>query len=451
MSRKTIVLISIIFIGLVIGGLFGFYFYLYNTNGGSTATSTSAGGFFSGLFNRKAPEPTAPATTTEEILIRNEVGEVVQQIPRLRKITAELTSGADFIIKDVYATTTPATTTKSQAPKVIGKAEVIRWLERGTGNIYETATSTLTKTRLSNTTAPQIEEAYFTGNGNAVITRKLVGTTDTVETRYGQLKPITATSTEQSLEFGTISTSISYIAISPDKTRMFSINPIGARGSIAKVDGSSKTTAFDSPFTEWLADWPSTNAIILTTKPSGTTDGLAYLLNPQTRAFTKILGNRKGLTVLVSPDTNKILFGEFAQGEYQLNVADRKTGAVRLLYMKTLPEKCVWSKIETSIVYCGIPTSLPFSTYPDTWYQGVVSFSDSLWRIDTNTGETRLIFGAFDSTDEALDMTYLTLSTKEDAILFRNKNDLSLWSYQLILSTTPLAPGAATSTASSTR
>ncbi|MEN9649076.1 MAG: hypothetical protein RL094_43 [Candidatus Parcubacteria bacterium] len=445
MSRKTIALIVIIVISLVIGSLLGFYFYLYNKSGSTTDTAPRSTGFF-GLFNKKQNEPQA-TSTIQTITQTTPNTTVIEKIPRLRKITSEPVAGADYVIKDVIATSTEAaSTTAKKTPKVITKREVIRWMERGTGNIFETATSSLSNARISNTTISQIQEAYFTDKGDTVIYRKLVSNTDTIETRFGKMQLITPTSTIQSLTTSGLPINISYLSLSPDKTKIFAINNDGARGVISRTDGSSKTTVYDSVYKEWLTEWPTSNGIIMTTKPSGTTEGYSYLFNPETRSFVKILGNKLGLTTLASPDTNKILFSELVQGAYQLNTFDRKTNKTVSLFLKTFPEKCVWSKLEKDIVFCAVPENMPYSTYPDTWYQGRIAFADNIWRINASTGETRQILKSFDEADDALDMTYLTLSAKEDSLLFRNKNDLSLWSYQIKLP----EPKAATSTSATT-
>lgn len=449
MSRKTVVLVIFIVLSLLVGGFVGFYFYLYNKTGDTSSIIPRPTGFF-GFFTRD-PQPVQISTTTEQVISNPAIQS--RPVPRLRKITSEPVAGAAFVMKDVFATTTQqtSTSTKSQPPRIIGKQEVIRWMERGSGNIFETSTSSLGTARISNTTVSQVYEAYFTDKGDSVLTRKVLGVTDNIETRFGRLQTITPTSTEQTLSFVGLPLNITEIALSPDKTRLFTINQTDPVGQISRTDGSNRTNVFNFAFHEWLVQWPATSSVILTTKPSGKAQGFSYLFNPQNTNLSKIIGNKNGLTTLSSPDTNKLLYGEAINGSYQIGVLDRKTGRTLLLYFKTFPEKCVWSLLEKDSAYCAIPDTIPYSTYPDAWYQGRVAFSDSIWKINTATGETREILPSFIQTDEALDMTKLTLSTKEDYLLFRNKSDLSLWGYQLIVPTRNATSTATSTTATTTR
>ena len=58
--------------------------------------------------------------------------------------------------------------------------------------------------------------------------------------------------------------------------------------------------------------------------------------------------------------------------------------------LETLPEKCVWSKADASIFYCAVPENIPADNiYPDVWYQGLMSFSDAIWKVNIKTGEEK--------------------------------------------------------------
>lgn len=419
MSRKSIIVIVLVIIALLIGGLLGFYFYLHkNTNsevGGLLRTN------FFGLGNPTTPgtTPSTPgrtATSTPRVYV----------IPRLRHITLTPIAGADFVTKDISTTT--ATSTK-RTPIF---EEFISWIDRGTANIYSTATSTFTITRNSNTIVPIVYEGYFNPSGDSILIRTLARGSDTIQTQMGKIQTVSSTSTEPILKLTSLPLGLSNIAISPDKTSYFAITPGTPRGFISKWNGTSKTTIFDSPFHEWLADWPSSQAVVITTKPSGIAEGFAYIINTQTKSFTKLLGNKHGLTTLLSPDTNKLLYTESVEAGVELHVVNRKTSQDSKIYLKTFTDKCVWSKKENNIAYCAVPETLPYLTYPDAWYQGTVHFNDTLWKINTETGEKQQILTPSRYTDQALDMVNLKLSKNEDYLIFTNQIDLTLWGYQLI-------------------
>lgn len=83
------------------------------------------------------------------------------------------------------------------------------------------------------------------------------------------------------------------------------------------------------------------------------------------------------------------------------------------------------------IIYCAVPQDIAFGDYPDAWYQGLISFTDDFWRINTKTGETRLLARLNELSDESIDVTNPVLSTNEDYLIFNNKKDLSLWGLKL--------------------
>ena len=452
MSKTTLIVSIIVIMSLVIGGLFGFYFYLNHKSGGvlTASNSSSGGGFFN--FGNNTPPTQKPTTETPGASNTATTTPVVKNtiplpIPELRHLTLAPTAGLSFISKDLFSTSTSvtilppsrATSTASSTQAIvkinlnlIGSTEVMRWVDRATGNIYETASSTLETTRISNTTIPKIYEAYFVGpKGKNIIFRNLLNETDVIQSQYGTLQDVTATSTEQSVILSSLPFNMTQIALSPDSSQMFSITPTNIRGTISKPDGSSKVTAFNSPFHEWLASWPTAQNIVLTTKPSGTTDGFAYLLNSKTRSVSKLLGNKKGLTTLMSPDGTQMLFSESAGGSVDLQLLETKTGKTTDLFIRTLPEKCIWSLKEKQTIFCAVPEDLAYATYPDVWYQGLISLSDNLWKINIATGESRQILQPLSLVDTSIDMINPTLSKKEDYIMFQNKSDLSLWSYKL--------------------
>src|SRR3989338_4086116 len=78
-------------------------------------------------------------------------------IPSVRQVSAVPVSGATVFLRGAY--------------------QVIRYVERTTGNVFETMVDSLATTRISNMTVPRIQEAAFYANGNGIILRYLDGET----------------------------------------------------------------------------------------------------------------------------------------------------------------------------------------------------------------------------------------------------------------------------------
>lgn len=441
MSRKTTFLIILIAISLLIGGLTGFYFYTKNKNVeptilGKTTSGRSFGGYTPGNSGNSSNQ------NTDSLTVPNTPEKTEKEVVLLRKISAEPIAGADFVSILIYASSTlniePEDTSKTNGrviqpikPKIIGYSEMIRFIERATGHIYETATTTEKNNRISNTTIPKIYEAHFIENGKSILLRDLVGPTDVIRTRYGISSLATTTDAEETLQTTDLPTNILQLALSPSKDKVFSILKEGVTGFVSKTDGGGKQTLLNIPFNEWLVSWPENKTILLTTKPSGFYPGYAYSINPDTKIFSRVLGGISGLTTLMSPDTNRLIYSQSISGSFNLYLLDRKTKETTILSIKTLPEKCVWSNTESAVLYCAVPEQVSFNVYPDAWYQGKLSFSDSIWKVDVVSGETRELSRLREVAGEIIDVESIKISKKDDYLLFTNKVNLQLWGLNL--------------------
>lgn len=334
-------------------------------------------------------------------------------VPRLRQITTEPVGGAGIF--DI----TNADKTKST---------LIRYLQRADGNIFETKTDTLAVNRISNKTIPKIYEAIWSGNGDTFITRQLKDDNETIESFAAKLSSATG-STEMDLGGVYLPQKISDLAVSPDKSKMFYLYPSGngVGGILAGADGSKKTLIFESPLSEWLVFFADNKTVVLTTKPSVGAKGFAYFLNTNGSELRKIVGDIVGLTVLVSPDKKLVLYSESSIGSFRTKISNLATGNAGDFGLQTLPEKCVWSRNEPTIVFCAAPKTLPAGNYPDSWYQGQVAFSDDIWKINTATGETSRLISPETFANQTIDVINPLLNESESFLLFVNKIDLTPW------------------------
>ena len=319
----------------------------------------------------------------------------------------------------------------------------IDYIERETGNVFETKLEDMLSNRLSNSLMPKISEAFFANKGKSVVVRYLKSRGDTISTFILDISKAvpeeegSASSTENSLPNGKFLTQgISDIKISSDEktafylTRSGNFNDRNSFGSVYDFEKNTTSEVFQSPFTEWLPVSVSADDVILQSKASQKVPGYLYSFNFKTGVLQKIIGGPSGLTALPSPDRSNILYSASTKGGIGLFVYNTKTGTSIKVSVSTLPEKCVWKNDGLSL-YCAIPKSIPSSEYPDVWYQGVVSFTDDLWQIDARTGKSSTVFVPSSFTSQAMDMTTLTLSQTGDFLFYINKKDSSLWAFDL--------------------
>jgi hypothetical protein len=354
--------------------------------------------------------PESPAKATEEITTPTATDQTNT------KATSTITKKTDTKTK-----TTKVETPKIELPKV-DIVPAIRFVARSNGHIYGQYLDTLASGKISNTTIPTIHEAVFAKEGQFVMYRYLNNATETVQTFFGTLGGATSGSF--------LPENIASVTTAPSGSQFFYLVPIGndIAGYLGSFTDNKKTQIFTSAFTEWTPQWAQPNTIFMTTKPSYAFRGSVYSLNKLTSGFTKIFGGIKGLTTLASGTSGSILYTDTGSGRPSLGVYNITSHAMSPLGINTITDKCVWSQNGID-VYCAVPNNIGAGRYPDSWYQGLVSFNDSIIKIDSSNLSSSTIINTEDVSQ--LDAINLTLSPDEKTLFMINKKDSTLWSLDL--------------------
>lgn len=406
MSKKTLTILIIVFTVIILG-LFSTAFFLSRGKGTlpSGAGTLGGGDFFPTEGGGGQAGGTVTRATSTSAL---GLGGNVATLPLLRQITPVPVAGAIVFSRD--------------------NKTYIRYVEKSTGNVYEASADLPENNRITNTTIPRVAKALWGHDGSSVVIRY-------ADEDTGAIKNFSAKVDESknALEGIFLRDDFGAIAIAPDANQLFYTIPFGADtiGATANFDGAKAANIFTSPFSEWLVSWPNQKTIAFATKPSFAAAGYFYFLNTQTKSFDKILGNIFGLTALASPDGKRIAYSESSRSTFSFNlltVADRTRSR---LSVTTLPEKCVWSKNDKVTLYCAVPPTVSVGGYPDDWYQGFVSFSDTFWKINAETGFTDSLMSSENKELQPIDAVEPKLSPDETLLLFINKKDESLWSLKL--------------------
>jgi len=317
-----------------------------------------------------------------------------------------------------------------------GFVPLVRFMESSVGHIYETYALVLEKRRISNETFTGIYNALWSADGEGVAFMQVDD--GSVTTFTAELSGDSATSSDGLFEEGSYLPE-DIVSASSFGNELFYLYPAsgGIVGTVASFNGGGKDQVFDSLLTEWLASWANKNTILLTTKPSAGIPGYAYTLNVGSEQTTQILDNIPGLTASMSPNEKYIIYSEGTSRGLTTFLYNTDTGEISSLPSNTLPEKCVWSVNEVSSIYCAVPNLLPQAAYPDSWYKGLISFSDSIWKIDVETSVVQVISTPEIEVGVQMDAIKLMLSPNEDYLVFINKKDSTPWSLQLIAPTPP--------------
>jgi hypothetical protein len=415
-KNNSLLIITLIILVLLALVVFWFFFMRGSSGTGSTTVTDTSGSGFS-PFGRPGSNQqgnNGSNTTDNGTSSPSEV-----TIPVLRLLSATPIGG--------YGATTTASTT------------IVRWIDRGRGNILEAKEDSLDINTLSNTLLPKVYESVWNADATSFVGSMLADDNQTINTVFATLIPQKATTTTPYELRGTnLPSGIVASAVSPKKDKVFFLivkNGQGV-GYVAPLNGGTATQIFSTPVTEVNVEWPEENTIAITTKGTADQSGYLYFVNPKTGVWTKILGSLPGLSTRVSHDAKYVLLSASGNADdvvtYIYSVAS-STATDAIIH--TLADKCAWGNFYKDIVYCAVPFQPVSGTYPDDWYKGTLSTIDKIWQVNAQTGEVHLISPVFSVAKRNIDAFNLGLDSKDNYLFFMNKYDLSFWSLDLVRST----------------
>lgn len=298
---------------------------------------------------------------------------------------------------------------------------IVNFIERQSGNVYSYLVSAGTLTRTSNRTIPGIQSAVWTPNASLAFVRYLSGDNSSTVNTYA----LYADGTNGFF----LPQNLSDIAVSSTSILALSSGVNGSAASLLRIDGTRPSEVFTTPLSSLRIAFAGKNQYLAFTKPASSLAGSAFLVDSAGR-FSRIAGPLNGLVAKTSPSGKWTLVSYTSSGTMQMQLVNIATGEAISLPVATIADKCVWNA-DDSAIYCGIPISPPAGGYPDDWYQGAIAFSDRIWKIDVAGRYAQLVLDFSKETEKTLDATALAVDPLNTALVFVNKNDSSLWSYQL--------------------
>lgn len=407
-NKQKKIYASIILIIILIVSALIYYFYFYKDSALEPPLTDSIRPF---PINKPGEKPTSPLPTP------GEDGQPIQK-DKLFQITKVPSISSPVFLKN--------------------KDNYIRYIESTTGNIYDVNLTTRQLIRISNKTIPGIVSASWSYNG-----KKLIGK---IYTKTGlenigfdiidsSISTTTATSTAvqpfSALRKFDLDSSLMEVAFQPGSMSYFSLSrtSTGVDGNIVTTNSNEGKSVFSSPLTEWLIDFSNQNAINLTSKVSSGTRGYMYRINPENGSFIKMIGTKKGLTTLSNPNGSKIFYSESLGDTTSLSLLNILTGSTTLQRINTLPEKCVW--LDNNDAYCSVPIQMPKAKYPDDWYKGKILFTDMIYFVQTSINYRTTVAEPLLEKNAQVDGIELKISADNKILVFKNKQDLSLWALDL--------------------
>lgn len=339
-----------------------------------------------------------------------------KQLSRFYQITDFAVAGAHFFEKERSLIQTNPDSPKTET------VPTLRYVERVTGHVHQMYLDTKATSKISNSTIPGAHEVLINDTAKTFIYRYVSDSDNKTITSF------IATLGKTKGEF--LPSDVIDISLSPDKENFFYLtkNSNGVMGFIKSFEETKTSSVFDSPFTEWISQWVNSEKIYLTTKPSWNVNGDLFSLNTGNGTLTKVFGGIKGLTTLANENGSNVLYGISLETGPKLWLFNVKDHSTKSLNSFGLPEKCIWSSDNINI-YCAIPNTIAGVQYPDSWYQGLVSFDDYFVKINTETTQRSTL--ANSKGEIPIDATHLFLDDEENTLFFINKKDSTLWSLDI--------------------
>ncbi|MEM2954987.1 MAG: hypothetical protein QW625_03515 [Candidatus Nanoarchaeia archaeon] len=319
----------------------------------------------------------------------------------------------------------PLSQEKALAPTVDEAGKEIKFYSKDNGNLYKVKFDGTNLTKISSANLAGILKILWSPNKESIIS---YFQEDEKIKKYLH--------NYQSGQSSLLKEEIEQAVWSPDGTKIVvqSFNPENKTNtiSIADANGQNLKPIFQTRIKDLLLEWSTIDKISLKTKPSGLSEGLLLVINPDNGEFHSVLNGIYGLNIKWSPLGNFLIYSATTiEGKKpQLFSIDQNGQNKKTLGLSTIIEKCVFSQ-DNRTLFCALPKKVSENAvWPDDYYKGLVATADEFYKINLDTGEKDLMFSP-DPLDKNYDATDMFLTPEEDYLIFINKRDGLLYSLNL--------------------
>lgn len=297
-----------------------------------------------------------------------------------------------------------------------GTTDTIRYVEKGTGHIYEINLNSGTETQISLLTLPRTVEALFSPEASAVVFINDTGVSvGFIPEKNAQMKLIELPADAKNVSFKDEVT-LYYTQNENGKT-------VGRQLNLLKL---TKTEVFSTQLHDIDVFWGNGfTTTYIQTKPTQYLEGQLYSISKN--VLTPVVPSAYGLTSFIN---GKNILTSFISGvEYTTTWPSSALNLKQGIVM--LKEKCVFSTQEANFTWCAAPLALPKNNYVENWYKGVETSEDYLWSNDLATQSSELIADFTELSGKTIDVLHMATNQSGTLLLFGNKIDQTLWLYNL--------------------
>lgn len=210
-------------------------------------------------------------------------------------------------------------------------------------------------------------------------------------------------------------------SISPDGQKIFysRLEDDTVKGIVSDWNFFSEQVVFESKIKNWNLKWINNNLIAILNKPSYYYDSYLYFIDLNTGIKQKMIGPKRGLNTTFSPGGQFAFLSYYEDDNLISQIFDVEAKTFKTLGIKTLADKCTW--IDNTDLYCAVSKLGDLKI--DDWYMGSVLSEDTLWKIDSQSGQEKIAF----SFPENIKIDVSDLKIIDNYIFISNKYDSSIY------------------------
>ena len=297
----------------------------------------------------------------------------------------------------------------------IASSTYVRYVEQGTGHVYDINLETGEETIVSRTTIPKTQEATFSESGeNLVITSILEQGSDSI---LGEID-ISA----EKINSLNLPPDAENITFTKDSTVEYTLKTDSGTGHYEHDLSNQMNLLTSLPFDQTVMI-KNEEETWFYNKPAMDLPGYLYKKSGSSIISTDITGF--GLTALAA--NNSLAYNHYREDKHYTNIFSLTDSETSSGPITMLPEKCS-SLTKNNTAVCAAPATRQFNI--EDWYKGEEILNDMIWSINlTFAGAT--VIEDFAETGRSIDVNKLQTSKNGDFILFRNKIDGTLWRYEI--------------------
>lgn len=310
-------------------------------------------------------------------------------------------------------------TTRAVAGFAFASSSIVRYVERGTGHMYEINLDSGVETQISLTTFPQTVKAIFSPKATEVALISYI--------QYEQKVSIGAINSDtEQIEVIAFPYNAQNISFADETTVYFTLEEDKkTTGYTYNLEAHSQLKLFTTQLQDIIV-WGSdvSGEMYIQTKPTKYLEGYLYTISEN--VLTAVTSPAYGLTSFINGEY--IITSEVKDLSYVSQWLHDDTSTNQPILM--IKEKCVFDPIEVAKTWCASPLETN-SDYLENWYKGKLTSQDYLWSTSLDAQSSTLIGDLSTLSGRTIDVTDISINTDGAILLFGNKIDQTLWIYRI--------------------